>query len=75
MTAHPAHRDDTGCPSADDLFAFAVGRLAADARAPIARHIESCAACLSHLNQLNGSNDPLLAELREPFPTDLFTER
>jgi tRNA A-37 threonylcarbamoyl transferase component Bud32 len=74
MTAHPAHRDDTGCPSADDLFAFAVGRLAADAREPIARHIETCAACLTRLNQLNEPNDPLLAELRDPIPTGLFSE-
>jgi serine/threonine-protein kinase len=73
MTAHPAHRDDTGCPSADDLFAFAVGRLAADAREAIARHIETCAACLVNLDQLNGQNDPLQAMLRQPVPTVLFS--
>jgi hypothetical protein len=74
MTAQQDHRGSASCPSADDLFAFAVGRLPAEAREAIARHIETCAACLRDLNQLNASNDPLLAKLREPVATDLFTE-
>jgi serine/threonine protein kinase len=74
MNADPDNRGDPGCPNSDDLFAFAVGRLAVDAREPIARHIETCAVCLSRLNQLSASNDSLLAKLREQVPTDLFTE-
>jgi eukaryotic-like serine/threonine-protein kinase len=74
MSVHPADRDHTGCPSADDLRAFTVGRLAADARERIACHIESCAACLTRLNQLTEERDALLADLRRPVPADLFAE-
>jgi serine/threonine protein kinase/WD40 repeat protein len=74
MSAYLDHRGDQGCPTADDLFAFAAGRLPADAREVVAGHIETCAVCLSRLNQLNASNDSLLAKLREQVPTDLFTE-
>jgi tetratricopeptide (TPR) repeat protein len=73
MKAPNGYRGGDGCPSADDLLAFAVGRLPADARETIASHIESCAACLTRLNQLDDQNDPLVAELRGPIPTDLFS--
>jgi WD40 repeat protein len=56
----------------DDLFAFAVGRLSAEARETIAGHIEGCAACLAGLRELNDQEDPLLAELRQPLPAELF---
>src|SRR6516165_7648146 len=69
MSASLGHRGDGGCPGADDLFAFAVGRLAAGAREQIAGHIESCAACVSHLNRLDDQNDALVAELRQPVST------
>jgi tetratricopeptide (TPR) repeat protein len=65
------HRDD-GCPNAEELFAFAVGRLPADARDAIANHIEACAACVGYLNQLDGRADPWTAALRPPVPADLF---
>jgi serine/threonine-protein kinase len=72
MTApHHDHRDD-GCPNAEELFAFAVGRLPADARDAIADHLEACAACVGYLNQLDGRADPWTAALRRPVPADLF---
>jgi WD40 repeat protein len=56
------------------LFAFAVGRLSAEARETIAGHIEGCAACLAGLRELNDQEDPLLADLRQPLPAELFTQ-
>jgi serine/threonine-protein kinase len=73
MSAPHNHTGDGGCPTGDALFAFAVGRLRADTRHAIAGHIDGCAACLAHLNQLHGQDDPLLAVLRQPLPSDLFT--
>jgi hypothetical protein len=66
-------RGSGGCPTADELFAFAVGRLSGDACDTIASHIEGCAACLAALQELNDQADPLLAELRQPLPAELFT--
>jgi tetratricopeptide (TPR) repeat protein len=70
-----AHLDQAGggCPNADDLFAFAVGRLPAGDRETISSHIENCPACLGLLEKFNGQDDPLLAELRQPLPPDLFS--
>src|SRR5262245_3638056 len=62
------------CPTADELFAFAVGRLPAEAREATASHIEECAACLATLHELTDQGDPLLCALRKPVPADLFTE-
>jgi tetratricopeptide (TPR) repeat protein len=73
MSGHPDERGGDSCPTVDDLFAFAVGRLPADARETIASHIESCAACLTILQELNDQGDPLLAELRQPVPAELFS--
>ena len=74
MTAHQAFQGDTGCPTRDELFAFAVGRLAADARERIARHIDGCTACCNRLNQFTEENDRLVADLRRPVPAHLFTD-
>jgi serine/threonine-protein kinase len=63
------------CPTADELFAFAVGRLAAEAREATATHIEECAACLAALHGLTDQDDPLLCELRKPVPAELFAPR
>jgi len=64
---------DGGCPTAQELFAFAVGRLADDDCDTIASHIENCTACLARLNELNAHDDPLLADLRKPVPSGVFS--
>ena len=63
------------CPTADELFAFAVGRLPAEAREATAMHIEKCAACLAALHELTDQDDLLLCELRKPVPAELFATR
>jgi serine/threonine protein kinase len=60
------------CPTADELFAFAVGQLPAEAREATATHIEVCDACLAALHELTDQDDPLLCELRKPVPAELF---
>jgi serine/threonine-protein kinase len=62
------------CPTADELFAFAVGRMPAEAREATATHIEECDACLATLHQLEDQDDTLVCELRKPVPAELFTE-
>jgi serine/threonine protein kinase len=74
MTAHHGDERDARCPTTEELVAFARGELAAEAGETIARHIESCAACLATLNHLNDQADPFLAELRRPVPPDLFSQ-
>jgi serine/threonine protein kinase/WD40 repeat protein/tetratricopeptide (TPR) repeat protein len=60
------------CPESEQLLAFAIGRLPADARETIASHIEACPACLATLSQLHDQDDSLVAELRQPVPAELF---
>jgi serine/threonine-protein kinase len=62
------------CPTADELYAFAVGRLPAEAREATATHIEECDACLATLHELQDQDEALLRELRKPVPADLFTK-
>jgi RNA polymerase sigma factor (sigma-70 family) len=62
------------CPTADELIAFAVGRLPTEAREATATHIEECAACLATLHKLQDQDDTLLCELRKPVPAELFNE-
>jgi hypothetical protein len=62
-----------GCPTAEELLAFAAGRLSGDAWATLGEHLEGCPACLAALEGLPQQADPLLAELRRPLPAELFT--
>jgi WD40 repeat protein len=73
MGVHHDSEKAGGCPTAAELLAFAVGRLPAADRDPIADHIERCARCLAMLQKINDQDDPLLAELRQPVPMDLFS--
>jgi eukaryotic-like serine/threonine-protein kinase len=73
MSSHNGPHGNGGCPKADELFAFAVGRLSAEACDTLAGHIEGCAACLATLQELSDQDDPLLAELRHPVPPELFS--
>jgi serine/threonine-protein kinase len=73
MNAHQGPEGNGGCPTADDLLRFAAGRLPADVRETIARHIDGCPDCLAALERFDGQHDPLLADLRQPVPADLFT--
>src|SRR5262245_35462772 len=57
------------CPSIDELTAFSIGRLPEPTLNRVAAHIEiPCPKCVAVLGQLEDSADPLLADLREPFP-------
>jgi serine/threonine protein kinase len=74
MTTHHKNELDARCPTTEELVAFVRGELPAEAGETIARHIEGCTACLATLNQMDGHDDPLLAELRQPVPADLFSQ-
>src|SRR5438128_11080725 len=58
------------CPNHDELTAFAVGNLPAEALEAFAEHATGCERCSSTLDALADSTDPLLKELRRPVETD-----
>ena len=72
MSAYNAQDDNGSCPQADELFAFALGRLSGAERDAVASHIETCESCLATLQGLNERDDPLLADLRRSIPLDPF---
>jgi serine/threonine protein kinase len=75
--ANGAHQGPA-CPKPEELLAFSVGQLAESTSEPIARHIEACPDCLAILATLQGlhdKKDPLLADLRQPLPGELFVPR
>jgi tetratricopeptide (TPR) repeat protein/tRNA A-37 threonylcarbamoyl transferase component Bud32 len=55
-------------------LAFSVGKLPAALREPISTHLDDCARCLALLAELDEGADPLLAELRQPLPSEVFSE-
>ena len=56
------------CPPAEVLAAYSCGRLPDHLLAPAADHLTACAACLETMRQLEGSDDPLIANLRRFVP-------
>jgi serine/threonine protein kinase len=64
------------CPSADSLRDFALGRSEGREFESIAEHVESCQPCLSQLERLDQSGDPLIGQLQKlsttvvPKPTE-----
>ncbi len=67
--------DQSQCPSAARLTAFAIGDLPDDDFQGIARHIERCAKCESSLETLDGHSDSFLQQLRGPPPADAETDQ
>jgi hypothetical protein len=53
----------SSCLAADELDAFALGKLPAEAHECAARHVESCARCLHALATVTPQPDSLLADL------------
>jgi tRNA A-37 threonylcarbamoyl transferase component Bud32 len=62
------------CPSREELSAFQVGKLSADALEAIAAHLDGCARCSSSLDGLGDTHDQLVRRLRQPGPVQPFTE-
>ena len=58
------------CPSRDELFDYAVGRLSDDASDVLASHLDACSTCQAMLATLQDANDSLVARLRRPVPDD-----
>jgi serine/threonine protein kinase len=56
------------------LYAFYVGKLAAETLTEIAEHIESCGSCATALDSLDDRSDPTIAELQRPLEQDVLTE-
>src|SRR5687767_5611855 len=54
----------TLCPNPDELRAFSVGSLSADAFERIAQHVESCTGCDAALESLGQPPDEILSELQ-----------
>ncbi len=55
--------DSAGCPAPSELSDFLVGKLPRERTAWIARHVETCPACESSLQELDPGADPLVATL------------
>lgn len=60
-----------GCPSADSLRDFAIGRSAGREFESIANHVEHCTTCLSRLEGLDQSADPLVDHLQKLTATSV----
>src|SRR5262245_22956497 len=73
MSTNPDPAERSGCPPADELAAFGVGRLADGALETVAAHVEGCAGCRALLSELDDRPDPLLEDLRRPPPAGLFS--
>ena len=58
------------CPSREELFDYAVGRLSDDASDVLASHLDSCSTCQTMLATLDDADDSLVARLRSPVPDD-----
>lgn len=65
---------NTTCPSQEELFAYAVGRLTDEISEAITAHLNSCADCETTLAALDDSNDTLVLRLREPAADNPYSE-
>lgn len=63
----------TGCPSDEQLRAFALGQLDLAAIEQVGDHLDHCAACSLSLQQLEEPADTVVSRLRAPPPRDGFT--
>ena len=62
-----------GCPTREVLDALSLGKLPTDAIEIVGRHIETCPACQSVLEELDGLEDSMIADLKAysgPLPAD-----
>ena len=62
----------TTCPSRDELFDYAVGRLSDEASEGVAEHLESCPSCQAGLATFDDADDTLVARLRLPAEEDPY---
>jgi len=65
----------SNCPSAEDLSAFAVGRMSAGRLELVATHVEQCSRCANAIATLSSDDDALAAELRMRFEPELTAPR
>lgn len=73
MTSERVAAND--CPSAADLSAFAVGKMAPERLEAIAEHLERCDCCASVLETLDRNDDALIAQLRMKTEPEWATPR
>jgi uncharacterized protein (TIGR03067 family) len=62
----------TTCPSREELFDYAVGRLSDQASHGVAEHLESCELCQAGLATFDDADDTLVARLRQPPEEDPY---
>jgi hypothetical protein len=60
----------SSCLGADELNAFVLGKLPAEAHERAARHVESCAQCLGALESATPQSDSLIADLHRAATLD-----
>ena len=60
----------TTCPSAEQLEAYAVGRLSDDASDVIAEHLDTCDSCQASLATLDNAEDTLVSRLQHAQVVD-----
>jgi len=66
--------DEQRCPQAEDLRAFALGRLPDDAVGPLADHLDRCPACQRAAEVLDWADDEMTAALRGPMPSEPYLD-
>ena len=65
--------DVAACPSKEALSDYLAGKLDRERRASIVEHVAGCHSCLSHLDQVGQTPDPLLTALRQTPDEDPYT--
>ncbi len=64
----------TSCPGADQLQAYAVGRLPEETSESIAQHLDTCAECQAAIATLDDADDTFVAALKQPPAGDPIVE-
>jgi serine/threonine protein kinase len=63
------------CPTQDDLFAYAVGRLSDESSEAVAAHLRDCPDCVAGLATLNDVDDTFVARLRLSAGDNSYVEQ
>lgn len=63
-----------GCPTREELTAYALGEIPEADGEAISRHLEGCESCEAALSEVEGSTDRLIDLCRQPAPLDRYSQ-
>ena len=63
-----------GCPTREELIAYALGEIPEADGEAISRHLEGCESCEAALSEVEGSTDRLIDLCRQPAPLDRYSQ-